>query len=230
MVKEIYMNEKTTKFLLEKVKKDYSNISDDFNKTRKHSWKEFEGFLKYIKNDQKIVDLGCGNGRFYEFIKKHKKIQYTGIDNNSPLLTKAKKTYSEASFIKGDLLKIPIQNGKIDTVISIASFHHIPSIKLKEKAINEIYRILKNKGILIITVWNLFQKKYKRYIWQARIKHILSFGKYDSLDTFIPWGKTEVKRYYYAFKFKELKKLLEKKFKILEGYKGNNLVFICRKK
>lgn len=224
------MNEKTAKFLLKKVIKDYSNISDSFDKTRKHSWKEFETFLKYIKTGQRIVDLGCGNGRFYEFINKHKKIKYIGIDNATPLLKKAKKSFPEITFIKGDLLKIPIENKKIDVALSIASFHHIPSKKLKDKAINEICRILKNKGILIITAWNLFQPKYEKYIWQAYLKHILSFGKYDSRDTFIPWEKSGVKRYYYAFKFEELKKLLEKKFEILEKHKGNNFVFICRKK
>ncbi len=224
------MKEKIAKELLKKVKKDYSSISEDFDKTRRHEWKEFEIFLKYIKTGQHLVDLGCGNGRFHEFINKHKKVRYTGIDNNSLLLNKANKAFPKTSFIKGDLLKIPIQNAKIDTVVSIAAFHHIPSIKLKEKAINEIARILKKGGILIITAWNLFQPKYKKYIWQARLKSILSFGKYDMRDTFIPWGKTGVKRYYYAFKFEELKKLLEKKFEILEEYKGNNLVFICRKK
>ncbi len=224
------MNEKTAKFLLKKVIKDYSDISDSFDKTRKHSWKEFETFLKYIKNRQCLADLGCGNGRFYEFINKHKKIKYIGIDNATPLLKKAKKSFPKITFIKGDLLKIAIENKKIDVALSIASFHHIPSKRLKDKAINEIYKILKAKGILIITVWNLFQRKYKKYIWKARLKSLLSFGKYDFRDTLIPWSKSRVERYYYAFKPKELKKILEKNnFKILEEKVGNNIMFICQK-
>jgi hypothetical protein len=93
-----------------------------------------------------------------------------------------------------------------------------------------MWRILKEKGTLIITVWNLFQPKYKKYIWKSRLRHILSFGKYDSRDTFIPWGKTGVNRYYYAFKPKEFIKLVDNKFEIIKEIKGNNLIYICRKK
>jgi ubiquinone/menaquinone biosynthesis C-methylase UbiE len=225
------MNEETAQKLLKKVLEDYNNISEDFDKTRKNSWEEFETFIPYIKPNQKLADLGCGNGRFYKFIKKHCQISYTGIDNNSPLLQKAQESYPEAKFIKGDLLKIPLKNDSQDIAIAIASLHHIPSNKYRTKAIKEIHRILKKNGILILTVWNLFQPKYKKYIWKSRIRHLLSFGKYDSRDVFIPWGKSGVDRYYYAFKQKELEKLLEKnKFEIIKETKENNLIFICKKK
>lgn len=238
------MNKETAKQLLKKVKEDYSKIAGEFDKTRQHDWEEFDLFLKYIKNGQKIADLGCGNGRFYKFIKNHRNIHYTGIDNNEKLLKhttklqtdlKSKLSISEtnstsAKFIKGNLLKIPLKKSNIDIALAIASFHHLPSLKLRQKSLQEIHRILKNKGIFIISVWNLFRPKYKKHIWRARIKRILSFGKYDWRDTLIPWGKSGINRYYYAFKEKELEKLLkENGFKIIEKFSGNNLVFICEK-
>ncbi|MFH1284373.1 MAG: class I SAM-dependent methyltransferase [Candidatus Peregrinibacteria bacterium] len=224
------MNEKTANELLKKVAEDYKKLSDEFDTTRKYDWKEFEFFLPYIKNNDFLVDLGCGNGRFFQFIHKHKKIKYLGIDNNPPFIKKAQKTYKNATFIEGDMLNIPVEDKKADIVISIAALHHIPSKKLRAATIEEMHRILRKNSTLMLTVWNLFQPKYKKYIWKSRLKHILSLGKYDSRDTFIPWGKSGIKRYYYAFKEKELKNLLEKKFKIIKEIKGNNLVFICRKK
>ena len=210
------MNQKTAKNLLEKIIADYNDISEDFDKTRKNEWKEFEQFLEFIQRNQTIADLGCGNGRFYKFLKKSKlNIDYVGVDNNTSLLEKAQKSFPNVKFVKGDLLTLPIQDNHIDTAIAIASLHHIPSTKLREKAISEMFRILKKDGILIITVWNLFQSKYKKYIWKSRLRHILSFGKYDWHDTFIPWGHSGVKRYYYAFKQKELRKLLKKNFEII---------------
>ncbi len=226
------MYKKTTTKLLQKVVGDYNNISENFHQTRKYPWEEFNKFLKYIKDEDILTDLGCGNGRFYDFIKQHKKINYIGIDNNKKLLKKAKLNTSKktsAKFIYGDLLKIPLKETSIDTAVSIASLHHIPSKKLKEKSIKEIKRILKDDGILIITVWNLFQKKYKKYIFQSYLRFFYTLGKYNFRDTFIPWGKTGTKRYYYAFKFKELKKLLEKNnFKILYSHIGNNFLFIAK--
>ena len=99
-----------------------------------------------------------------------------------------------------------------------------------QKAFKEIYRILKPNGLLLITAWNLFQPKYKKFIWQSRLKSVLSFGKYDPRDTFIPWGKSGVKRYYYAFTLPEIKTLLlNSGLKILEENVGNNFTFVCQK-
>lgn len=223
------MREKTAISLLKKVKKDYAKIAEEFDQTRKTKWEEFDNFLKYIKDKNTVTDIGCGNGRFYEFLKQHKKTKYIGIDNNKKLLEKAKKE-KNAKFIKGDLLKIPLKKESVNVVLEIASLHHIPSKELREKAVKEVNRVLKKNGIFIVSVWNLFQPKYKKYIRKAFLKSILSLGKYDPRDTFIPWAK-KTERYYYAFKENELEKLLKKNgFEILEKEKNNNIVFICRKK
>ena len=55
-------------------------------------------------------------------------------------------------------------------------------------------RILKDKGILIISVWNLWQKKYWKELLLGFLRSIITLGTYDNNDTFIAWGKKE-KRY-----------------------------------
>lgn len=224
------MNEKTAQKILEKVTQDFDTISNDFDKTRKSDWEEFHQFLNYIKDSDFLVDLGCGNGRFYNFIKKYRKIKYLGIDNSEKLLNHAQKQFKDAKFLKANILELPLENGKTDIAAAIATLHHIPSKKFRKQTITEISRILKKNGYAIITVWNLFQPKYKKYIWQARLRHILSLGRYDSRDTFIPWAKTGIKRYYYAFTPKELRKLLEKSgFTIISEHISRNITFICKK-
>lgn len=227
------MKDKIAKELMTKVIKDYDKIAEEFDNTRNHSWKEFEIFLKYIENDDKIADLGCGNGRLFEFLKKNRQIQYIGVDNSKNLLKLAKKKYknnTNAKFLEGDLINTNLETDSIDTITAIASFHHLPGKDTRKKSLQEMHRILKDKGILIISVWNLFQDKYKKYVWKARLKHIVSLGKYDWRDTMIPWGKTDVHRYYYAFKVKELQQLLETHgFKVLETIIDNNFVFICQR-
>jgi len=227
------MKDKIAKELLSKVIHDYDKIAEEFDNTRNHSWQEFENFLKYIENGTKIADLGCGNGRFYEFLRKNLQIEYIGIDNSKNLLNIAQKKYfkdENAKFIEGDLINTGLDDDSIDLIVAIASFHHLPGKETRKRSLQEMHRILKNKGILIISVWNLFQEKYKKYIWKARIKHILSLGKYDWRDTMIPWGKSGTQRYYYAFKTKELQQLLETHgFKVIEAVTNNNFVFICQK-
>ena len=224
------MNAKTATRLLQKVVEDYDNISTEFDRTRKSDWKEFQSFLPYIKDKDFFIDLGCGNGRLSEFISKQKRIDYLGIDNSRKLLEKAKKNYPERNFEYGDLLNTNCKNNSADVVAAIASFHHLPSQKLRQASLREIHRILKKNGIFILSVWNLHQPKYKKYVWQARVRHLLSLGRYDLGDTFIPWGKSGTNRYYHAFTPKKLKKLLIKNgFKILEEKIDRNIVLICQK-
>ena len=223
------MRKKTAEKLSIKVRKDYEKISDDFDVSRKYNWKEFDEFIKYIKQDGKLADLGCGNGRFFGYIKDVRNVQYVGVDNNEALINKAKSNFPEAKFIVGDMLDLPFENDSLDVVVAIASLHHIPSNILRKKAIEEIHRVLKKNGILIITVWNLFQPKYIKYIWRARIKFVLTLGKYGLRDVFIPWGKSGVDRYYYAFKKGELTRLIYEKLEVINVKKGNNLIFVCRK-
>lgn len=216
------MNEIAAKKLLKKVVEDYNSIADSFDKTRKNQWKEFKILLPYIKTGSNFADIGCGNGRFLKFLNKHKKVNYIGIDNSNKLLEKAKNENPKAKFLLGDMLDIPLDDDTQDIVGSIAAFHHIPSMKLRKIAISEFSRILKKNGILLLTVWNLYQKKYEKYVGKN--------PKYGNQDSFIPWDKSGINRYYYAFKLDELKKLLGEKFEIIQYHKGNNFVFICKKK
>ncbi len=226
------MDRETAKSIVEKVSKDYDSISTEFHQTRQHSWPEFNQILPYLKNHQKILDIGCGNGRFLKFLKEEKiDSDYKGVDISPKLLEQAKKSLGESMFLEGSFLKLPVETNSKDLVVSIAAFHHLPSKEYRQKALQEIRRVLSENGLLFITVWNLFQPKYKKYIWQSRIRHIYSLGKYDSRDTFIPWSKSGIKRYYYAFTSKEIKTLLQKNgFEIIEEKSGHNLTFVCRKK
>jgi len=225
------MRKKITDRLLKKVKEDYSLIASDFDRTRRRQESTaYSMMIDFIKDKDIFVDLGCGNGRAYDFISKRKNIKYIGVDNNKKLLEKAREQFNE-KFIEGDLLNLPLEQELADVALAGASLHHIPSKNLRMKALSEAYRILKPNGIFIITVWNLFQPKYKKYIWRSRIKWLISLGSYDSRDTFIPWMHTGIKRYYYAFTPKELKCLLEKTgFKILKSEVSKDIVFICQKK
>ena len=217
------MREKTAKKVLKQVKHSYNLIADDFSRTRSYIGKEFELFTPYIKNNSTIVDLGCGNGRLANFIKDSKlPVKYMGIDNNENFLKIAKKKYPKEKFIIGDQLKIPLEKETTDVLLNIRSFHHLPSKKMRLTALAEMKRILKKEGILIISVWDLWQRKYLKALVLALFRCVFTLGNYDYNDTFIPWGKT-TNRYYHAFTARELKKIVEKAgFTILKTLNFNN--------
>ena len=211
------MKEKKAKKMLNRVKDTYDAIAKEFANTRQNPLKEFYIYVKYIKKTDFIVDLGCGNGRL--LLSMPEKVKYLGIDNNDKLLELAKKTHPKNEFIVGNQLKIPVEDKTADVLMNIRSFHHIPSKKLREIALGEMKRVLKKDGILIISVWNLWQFKYAKELILAVLRSIITLGTYDYNDAFIAWGK-KVKRYYHAFRVKELLKLIERSgFTVIESHK-----------
>lgn len=97
--------------------------------------------LRYIKGI--ILDIGCGNMPYREFIIKNtNKVRfYIGLD----IIT---DKYNKPN-VYWDGNKIPFKNDSIDCVLLIEVLEHCP---YPEKIIKEIFRILKNQGILFFTV------------------------------------------------------------------------------
>ena len=221
------MKEATIRHILAKVKKDYTKIAKSFDESRAEPFKEFELFFPYLKENDRILDVGCGNGRLAGFLKNKIKIDYLGIDNNRKLIGLAKKRHPFAKFKIADMGKLPFHDHSFDHVWDIAAFHHIPSKKLQLQTLKEMKRVLTKGGLLIITVWNLWQKKYRKY------------KKDSNNDTFIPW-KDGTMRYYHAFTVQELQNLLKKSgFKIISHFyskygdktkfsESYNICFVCR--
>lgn len=236
------MFKKHTNKIRSQVKNAYSDIAGEFDKSRKNQWLEFLYFLEFIENNVTVLDLGCGNGRLCELLKS-KKVDYLGIDNNSNLLEKAKDNFPEAKFQLGDMVDLNLPDNYFDAIFCIAAFHHLPGRKLRRRSVNEMHRVLKKKGVLILTVWNLFQLKYLKNLIHAVLSFILHIGlKYAWNDLWVKWGNHPTKRYYHAFLPNELLSYFKKeKWEIEEFYftkKGTrvkfwrsfNLCLIVRKK
>lgn len=161
-------------------------------------WSEFDFLFKDVKKDERVLDLGCGNGRFCENLKN---TNYTGIDNSEKLIEIARKNYKGVDFRIASALDIPFKENEFDKVFSFAVLHHIPK-EYHNIFVKEIKRVLKDDGILILTVWNLKDRKEKLDVKKINEKEIL-----------IPWHGAE-DHYFYVFELNELKELF-KDFKII---------------
>ena len=162
------------------------------------------------------MDLGCGNGRFYEFFKD-KNIEYIGVDNSEKLIGLANKKYPGIKFQTADALNLPFPNDYFDKIYSIAVLHHIPSKEIRLQFLKEAKRVLKKGGILIATVWKFHAKKQILLFLKYTILKLIGKSKLDFKDIFEPWGN-KAERYYHWFSKRELVKLTrEAGFKIKEG-------------
>ena len=208
------MKEKDALDLIKKTKEDYNKIAKDYSKKRKFLTEDLKFLAKKAKEGERILDLGCGDGRFFKLLKE-RKIDYYGIDLSEKMIELAKKKFPQGKFFLFDGKKIPFPNDFFDRVFCLAVFHHIPSKKFREDFLLEIKRVLKKGGVLHLTVWYLWHKKR---IWKIFLKtlflKIFKKTPLDFFDIFLPWkdsqGKILAQRYLHLFRKKELLFLAKK--------------------
>ena len=223
--------------ILAKNKELYDQIAQDFSDTRNKIWPEFEYFKGYLANGQDILDLGCGNGRLLELLKEYQ-INYLGIDYSKKLIEEAKQDWQNFNFVVGDILDLNLKE-KYDLVFLVATLHHIPSQKLREKVLINVKSVLKPNGKLLMTNWNLWQKRYLKYIIKYTLlkmsdpdKEVISgieVKDLDLQDVFIPWRK-KYQRYIHAFTENNMARLLKKTgFEIIKNVANSrNIITVAK--
>jgi ubiquinone/menaquinone biosynthesis C-methylase UbiE len=103
-----------------------------------------------------ILDVGCGTGTLTinigRNISKQQGASVVGIDAASRMIQIARRKAQEltnVSFDIGIAEDLPYPDNSFDYVVSTFFFHHI-NYALKEKALNEIWRVLKNGRSAVI--------------------------------------------------------------------------------
>ncbi len=110
------------------------------------------GFLEKhnISLDQGIIlDAGCGSGYSTKLIgSTYTPKELVAFDIMPEQVELAKKRYYKAArFFVGDVTAIASPPNKYDAVFVFGILHHVPKW---ERALQEIYRVLKPKGVLLI--------------------------------------------------------------------------------
>lgn len=100
----------------------------------------------YGRENNKIIDVGCGTGEFSVFFDPK---NYTGIDVEVAYIEYAKKNY-QGEFLAVDATKLPFADQSFDTAVILGVLHHSPDDKCV-RIFNEMKRVLKNgAGVLVL--------------------------------------------------------------------------------
>lgn len=99
-----------------------------------------------LKNTgSKILDVGCGTGKNLETFSKFG--QVWGIDNSKEAIIFCRRRGFK-NIVKGNIERMPFEKNSFDAITALDVLEHVND----SEALTEIKRVLRKKGILIITV------------------------------------------------------------------------------
>ncbi|MEE6472471.1 hypothetical protein FKM82_009619 [Ascaphus truei] len=145
----------------------YEKIAPYFNDKRYKAWPKVQKFILAQESGSLIADIGCGNGKYLHINSQAFKV---GCDNCFPLAAAARNHGYEIMACDG--LSLPYRTGCFDAVLSIAVIHHFSTKERRLRAIQEMARILRIGGQIMIYVWAMEQKT----------------RKFEKQDVFVPWN------------------------------------------
>jgi tRNA (uracil-5-)-methyltransferase TRM9 len=230
----------TTEQTIIKLNKDfYDNISKYWNSDPNYYWTGWYKLLPYLQEKIntgapiKILDLGCGNGRFLSFLHanfpNNKSIFYTGVDNSDyAKIDTSLYSSIKFNFLERDLLKEDWDIGEsYDIVAAFGIIHHIPGERLLLQFFNNLQKVLAIDGLGVITTWQYMRlERLKKRLIKDQDKKILleklSIEKNELRqgDNFLDWIKGDYGiRFSHFFEEAEVLEVLEKfSLKIVEVY------------
>lgn len=179
-------------YTLPKLNKEKANYYQ--KKVRDSEW---DAFSKYIHENSKLIDVGCGSGYFLKKAKALKHSEITGVDPEPGNygVHKIDSEYSHnLNIIRGFAEKIPLQDNSFDTVLSSHVLEHVNDIDLSLK---EMKRIGNSECTFIIGMPNSTMALitlFTQLLFESHIRFVNFFGQ-----PFINVSKLNFKQLFFSY-------------------------------
>ncbi|MBW2288194.1 MAG: class I SAM-dependent methyltransferase [Deltaproteobacteria bacterium] len=227
------MDEKTVRALGAINRDFYRNSATAFSETRRNSWPGWKPLAVWIEGrlpDRalRVLDVGCGNGRFGAFLadalpERASEIDYCGLDASAPLLDSVRARrlpVAAAEVVLGDLIETPLDSLLADRAFSLIAvfglLHHIPSERKRTDLLVSLARRLEPGGLLALAFWRFddferFRVRRKAFEeWNRDAPEAIDLSQLEPGDTLLRWGEgPDAVRYCHHVDDAEAERLLE---------------------
>jgi len=144
---------------------------------------------QYFRKGKNLLDVACGTGQFAIRIKKKNPfMQIYGVDNSPGMIKQAQAKCTIVNWKLGTAEELLYISNSFDIVTCSHAFHHFPN---QDKAIAEMYRVLKPGGLLIIA------DGHKRGIWGWLIFNVVELVEGKVHHTDIKERSTLMRKYHF---------------------------------
>ncbi len=151
-------------------KSDYSRIASYYDEARPEPaevWISKIVELAGITQDSRVLDVGCGTGRFAVRVRRYHEGPSFGVDSSVEMLKRAASRQAAAArgargvsrtgvgrarrrpvhWVAGDAHSLPLKSGSVDRAYMTMVIHHIEK---RVTALREIHRVLRPGGRCLI--------------------------------------------------------------------------------
>ena len=142
----------------------WNSQADKFGKSHSASWGdnfaialETSTIGQYIKEGDKVLDVGCANGySTMHHLDKHVS-SITGVDFSGSMIKKSKMNQGECDFPEklhfevGDIRKLGFENDTFDVVYTTRTLINLPTWEEQKRGISECIRVCKEGGKIIFS-------------------------------------------------------------------------------
>lgn len=135
----------------------YQTFAGSFAQSRHEPQPGFARLLPYLPGNGRLLDVGCGNGRFGAFTAGHWQ-EYVGVDFSGGLLELA-QAVPGGTFHQRNLGQAGCLDGlgQFESVACLAVLQHIPGFANRLRLLQEMKARLAVNGRLLLSTWQFAQ-------------------------------------------------------------------------
>jgi len=131
------------------------NFHDEQNRQTYATRNADESWISLIKDtvdvsNKRVADIGCGGGIYTKALIEMGAAHVVGVDFSEEMIKGAAincKNMQNATLLKGNAYQSNLHANEVDIVLERALIHHLNNL---EACFTEAYRIIKNRGVLIV--------------------------------------------------------------------------------
>lgn len=168
----------------------YSRFAGEFGQSREHAWPGWTRILDLLRSHAprpraplRILDVGCGNGRWASYLAGRLELRYLGIDESDALLSQAARRLEGRSGFALDRHDVTaasflasLSNQEFDLVTMFGLLHHIPGRDRRRALVRDLAGHAAQGGSLVLSFWRFGDvDRFK--------KRILSWSDYNRKAT-----------------------------------------------